>query len=126
MNETMRITLKVMSRYGYDENGQWHQPDMRPRRISPDARHAMDKLDHAIDYLAWDLYASSEYNVDMMETINQLMAANREVYFSCPVVREHPLNAACGIVNGCIIGLAMWALIIWAVVHFAQKWGLPW
>lgn len=31
-----------------------------------------------------------------------------------------------GIVRGVLLSIPIWIAIIWAVVHFAQKWGLPW
>jgi hypothetical protein len=62
------------------------------RRITPTAGHALEILGHAIEYLA-DEYAheagslpsihSSDPRVEAMQV---LMAANRQVYYACPVM----------------------------------------
>jgi hypothetical protein len=62
------------------------------RRTTPEAGFALEILGHAIEYLA-DEYVheagslSSIHGGDpRMEAIQLLMAANRQVYFACPVV----------------------------------------
>ena len=63
---------------------------IRRRRISPEAGSALEKLGHAIEYLA-DEYihkGSSSFSANdaQLKAIEMLMARNREVYFACPVV----------------------------------------
>jgi hypothetical protein len=66
------------------------------RRITPEAGFALEILGHAIEYLA-DEYvhhvgrlpvmgASSACVDPQVEAMQMLMAANRQVYFECPVV----------------------------------------
>lgn len=62
------------------------------RRITPEAGFALEVLGHAIEYLA-DEYVheggilSSIDNPDPhVEALRLLMAANREVYYACPVM----------------------------------------
>jgi hypothetical protein len=62
------------------------------RRIPPQAGFALQALGHAIEYLA-DEYVHeagsmpSIHSTDpRVEAIQMLMAANREVYYSCPVL----------------------------------------
>jgi hypothetical protein len=62
------------------------------RRITPQAGFALQALGHAIEYLA-DEYVHaagsipSIYSTDpRVEAIQMLMAANREVYYGCPVM----------------------------------------
>lgn len=62
------------------------------RRITPHAGFALQTLGHAIEYLA-DEYVHeagripSIHSTDpRVEAIQMLMAANREVYYSCPIV----------------------------------------
>jgi hypothetical protein len=62
------------------------------RRISPPEGRALEILGHAIDYLA-DEFAfhsgslSSLHSHDpQVQAIQLLMAANRQVYFSCPLI----------------------------------------
>ena len=66
------------------------------RRITPQAGFALEILGHAIEYLA-DEYvhhvgrlpvtgASSACVDPQVEAMQMLMAANRQVYFECPVV----------------------------------------
>ena len=61
------------------------------RRITPEAGFALGVLGHAIEYLT-DEYVheggllSSAVNPDShVEALRLLMAANRQVYFACPV-----------------------------------------
>jgi hypothetical protein len=61
------------------------------RRIPPEAGFALELLGHAIEYLA-DEYMHetamlpSVYSADpRMEAMRLLMAANREVYYACPL-----------------------------------------
>jgi hypothetical protein len=63
------------------------------RTIPPEAGHALETLGHAIEYL------TDEMNLSLLEgsgqseiagmavAINRLKAANREVYFECPMVQ---------------------------------------
>jgi hypothetical protein len=66
------------------------------RHIRPEAGFALEKLGHAIEYLA-DEYAhevgrlpvtnSDSSRIDpQVQAMQMLMAANREVYYACPVV----------------------------------------
>lgn len=66
------------------------------RRITPEAGFALEILGHAIEYLA-DEYvhefgrppatsASSNCVDPQVQAMQMLMAANRQVYFECPVV----------------------------------------
>jgi hypothetical protein len=59
------------------------------RRITPQAGHALEKLGHAIDYLT-DEYVHNggafRASDSHLQAIELLMSANRDVYFSCPVV----------------------------------------
>lgn len=62
----------------------------RRRRISPEAGHAIEKLGHAIDYLA-DQYIHegglfSRHDPEL-QAVEMLIAINREVYFACPEVQ---------------------------------------
>jgi len=61
----------------------------RRRRITPDAGHALEKLGHAIEYLADEFVHSSvtfSANDAQLEAVQLLMAVNRQVYFECPEV----------------------------------------
>lgn len=62
---------------------------IRPRRINPEAGHALEKLGHAIEYLSDELVHEggelTEHN-PQVEAVQLLMALNRQVYFSCPEV----------------------------------------
>jgi hypothetical protein len=62
------------------------------RRITPQAGFALQALGHAIEYLA-DEYVHEAGSIPSIHStdpriaaIQMLMAANREVYYSCPVV----------------------------------------
>ena len=66
------------------------------RHITPQAGFALEALGHAIEYLA-DEYVHeagripSIHSTDpRVEAIQMLMAANREVYYSCRVVPSFP------------------------------------
>jgi hypothetical protein len=62
------------------------------RRTTPEAGFALEILGHAIEYLADEyvheagLLPSIHSGDPRMEAIQLLMAANRQVYYSCPVV----------------------------------------
>ena len=61
----------------------------RPRRTTPEAGHALEKLGHAIDYLADELVEEGctlSADNGRIQAIQILMALNRQVYFECPVV----------------------------------------
>jgi len=61
----------------------------RPRRISPEAGHALEILGHAIEYLSDEFVHSGgdlTSNNPQVEAVQLLMALNRQVYFSCPEV----------------------------------------
>src|ERR1700730_13029736 len=62
------------------------------RHITPQAGFALQALGHAIEYLA-DEYVHAAGNIPSIhstdprvEAIQMLMAANREVYYGCPIV----------------------------------------
>ena len=61
----------------------------RRRQINPQAGHALEILSHAIEYLT-DEYVheggSFSAHDPRLEAVQLLMARNREIYFSCPVV----------------------------------------
>lgn len=61
----------------------------RRRRISPEAGHAIEKLGHAIDYLA-DQYIHEggliSHDDPELQAVEMLMVINREVYSACPEV----------------------------------------
>jgi len=65
------------------------QPRVTHRRVSFEACRALDKLGHAIDYLS-DEYGlaggSPDTHTPQLEAVQLLMAINREIYLSCPVV----------------------------------------
>jgi hypothetical protein len=60
------------------------------RRINPEAGHALEKLGHAIEYLADELMNEEgcvpSRRDGRIEAIEILMAANRGIYFQCPEV----------------------------------------
>lgn len=59
----------------------------RPRRISPEAGHALEILGHAIEYLSDEYVHSGGDLTDrdpQVQAVQMLMAINRQVYFSCP------------------------------------------
>ena len=59
------------------------------RRITPTAGRALEKLGHAIEYLA-DEYVNRTESLRTddpeVQAVQILMALNREIYFECPVV----------------------------------------
>jgi len=61
----------------------------RRRHISPEAGHALEKLGHAIEYLADEFIHAggslSAHNAQV-EAVQLLMAVNRQIYFACPAV----------------------------------------
>jgi|HubBroStandDraft_2_1064218.scaffolds.fasta_scaffold517515_2 hypothetical protein len=61
----------------------------RPRRISPEAGHALEILGHAIEYLSDEFVHSDGVPTDhdpQIQAVQLLMAINRQVYFSCPEI----------------------------------------
>src|ERR1700759_569599 len=62
------------------------------RRTTPEAGFALEVLGHAIEYLADEdvhqggILSSIERADPRVEALRVLMAANREVYFACPVM----------------------------------------
>jgi hypothetical protein len=62
------------------------------RRTTPEAGFALEILGHAIEYLADEyvheagLLPSIHHGDPRVEAIQLLMAANRQVYYACPVV----------------------------------------
>ena len=59
----------------------------RPRRISPEAGHALEILGHAIEYLSDELAHNGGEMTGhnpQVQAVQLLMALNRDVYFSCP------------------------------------------
>jgi hypothetical protein len=64
-------------------------PDKCRRRISPQAGKALEKLGHAIEYLADEvvLEGGQLSGADpRIQAIQMLMALNRQIYFECPRV----------------------------------------
>jgi hypothetical protein len=62
---------------------------LRRRRISPAAGRALVILGHAIDYLTDEyIHRGGQFSPGdpAVEAIHMLMAANRAIYFECPVV----------------------------------------
>ena len=60
---------------------------VRPRRISPEAGHALEILGHAIEYLTDEfVYAGGSFSArdPQIEAVQLLMGLNREIYFDCP------------------------------------------
>ncbi|HEX4756967.1 MAG TPA: hypothetical protein VH308_03260 [Terracidiphilus sp.] len=69
--------------------GNLRQSVNRRRRISPEAGHALEKLGHAIEYLADEFVhegVSLSANDPQIQAIQLLMALNRQIYFACPEV----------------------------------------
>lgn len=61
----------------------------RPRRISPEAGHALEILGHAIEYLSDEYVHSGGALTDrdpQVQAVQLLMAINRQVYYSCPEI----------------------------------------
>jgi hypothetical protein len=61
--------------------------EVRRRRISPQAGHALEILGHAIEYLADEfVYAGGSFSArdPQVEAVQLLMGLNREIYFDCP------------------------------------------
>ena len=62
----------------------------RRRQVSPEAGRGLEILGHAIDYLM-DEYLNEPGCIslgdDELEAVQMLMALNRQIYFSCPVVK---------------------------------------
>ncbi len=61
----------------------------RRRRIPPEAGRGLEILGHAIDYLMDEyLHRGGTFHAgdDELQAVETLMALNREIYFSCPVV----------------------------------------
>jgi hypothetical protein len=62
------------------------------RRTTPEAGFALEVLGHAIEYLADEyvheggILSSIESPDPIVEALQLLMAANRRVYFACPVM----------------------------------------
>jgi hypothetical protein len=61
----------------------------RPRRITPQAGHALEILGHAIEYLTDEfVHAGGEFGQEngQLEAVQLLMSLNRQVYYECPEV----------------------------------------
>jgi hypothetical protein len=62
------------------------------RRTTPEAGFALEVLGHAIEYLADEyvheggISSSVESPDPRVEALRLLMAANRQVYFACPII----------------------------------------
>jgi hypothetical protein len=59
----------------------------RRRRITPQAGHALEKLGHAIEYLADEfVHEGGDFSArdGRLQAVQMLMALNRQVYFECP------------------------------------------
>lgn len=66
------------------------QSRSRQRRVSPQAGRALEILGHAIEYLTDEFVqagGSLSAQDAQVQTIQLLMATNREIYFSCPESR---------------------------------------
>ena len=62
---------------------------VRRRRISSEAGHALEKLGHAIEYLADEfIHAGGSLAADdaQVEAVQLLMGINRQIYLACPEV----------------------------------------
>ena len=76
-------------------------PHSLRRRTTPEAGFALEILGHAIEYLADEyvheagLLPSIHSGDPRVEAIQMLMAANREVYYACPVVPSLFQRAIC-------------------------------
>jgi len=84
---TSAVRLRSLS--GVETGTSGSIPQNRRRRIDPLSGRALEILGHAIEYLA-DEYAFSGGTLSAdhpaVEAMQILMARNREIYFSCPVV----------------------------------------
>jgi len=61
----------------------------RPRRLTPEAGHALEKLGHAIEYLSDEfVHEGGDFRQHnpQVEAVQMLMALNRQIYFSCPEI----------------------------------------
>jgi hypothetical protein len=61
----------------------------RPRRITPQAGHALEILGHAIEYLTDEfVHSGSELSPSNgeLKAVQLLMERNRQVYYECPEV----------------------------------------
>ena len=59
------------------------------RRLTSEAEQAVEKLSHAIQYLAGDcIYEGESFNLadPRVEAVLMLLERNREIYFSCPAI----------------------------------------
>ena len=53
------------------------------------------------------------------------------LHMDCQAIRERRQDPdhsphGTGVIYAALISIPIWIAIIWFVVHFAQKWGLPW
>jgi hypothetical protein len=61
----------------------------RPRRITPEAGHALEILGHAIDYLTDEfVHEGGTFSAHdpQLEAVQLLMALNRQIHSECPEV----------------------------------------
>jgi hypothetical protein len=66
-----------------------HARANRPRRITPQAGRALEKLGHAIEYLADEfVHMDGSFRAPNahVEAVQLLMALDRQVYFECPEI----------------------------------------
>ncbi len=76
-NESLKAVTKTVERVN------------QRRRISPESGHALEILGHAIAYLADELIHEGgplSGGNERVQAIQMLMAANRQIYFACPVI----------------------------------------
>ena len=92
--------MKMTDRYGYDADGRWHDPQI-------------DSLQHM------DCHAIRE----SQHGPGGIQRASADADFL--PLRQRLVNATWLAVTILIFNLSA-GCVIWAVVHFAQKWGLPW
>lgn len=67
----------------------WGKGGDRPRQLAPEAEIALQKLSHAIEYLAGDcIYEGESFNLSdpRVQAVLLLLERNREIYFTCPPV----------------------------------------
>ena len=67
------------------------------RHVSPEARHALEILGHAIEHLSGEFVEAGtgfDPNDAHLEAVHLLMAINHEVYFECP--EAHSFSERCG------------------------------
>ena len=117
-----QAALDRMLNAGLDRDGTWCKPDhsldglredignyqRRLRRTTPEAGHALEKLGHAVEYLTDQFVERKKFDEGDLAAIQVLMAANRQVYYDCPVRSSFLERVGC------------------AIDRLVQKYGLSW